>query len=678
MHKFLNRAWVTLLCALSVQVAYAYSREDFVVKLASGEVCGHHVVEYLSAQKIKVHYQCLENGRGDNLFEEMTLAPNGDLTHYQVSGESEMGGKIHEQFDLKAGLARWKSASEEGEQRVAGHAFYVPMNSTFAVNSLMITQLNQQKSKKLNLIPSGELTQHVLFRTTLRRAHQSTGVQLLMLSGIGLKPDFFWATTGKTPKFFAFISPGYSMFLKEWEPAMAKLQRVQDSLTDRLLESRAREIQHPLKGLLLIKNASLFDSLKGGLTSLKHVYVEDGRILKILDSLDPDLKPQHVIDATDQVLLPGLFDMHAHINAWSGTYHMANGVTTVRDMGNQNKSIQQMMEQIKAGQLLAPTILPAGLIEGKSEFASSDGILIASLEEAQQAVDYYAQAGYHHIKIYSSFPKAFVKELVQYAHNKGLTVGGHVPAFMSSKEAILSGFNEINHMNQLLLYLVSSESTDTRTIERFYLPAEKFLNIDLDSPEVRELIELLKSRHITVDPTLAGFDFLKQRDGEISEPFQTIYDHMPIDIQRSFRVGAMKIPDDETALRYKKSYQKMVEFTARLYREGVSLVAGTDTFAGFGLHSELALYVKAGLTPTQAIQMATYHAAEITGTVKDRGSIEEGKLADLILVQGHPTENIEDLRKISVVLTRGYAVVPNEIFNTIHVKPFIETPSRQW
>ena len=651
--------------------AFSYSREDFVVKLENGEICGHHIVEYLRSNRIHVHYQCLENGRGDNLFEQMKLSNSGHLLHYQVTGESEMGGAIHEEFELNNGLAQWKSASEEGRQRVRGYPFYVPMNSTFAVNSLMITELNKPNIKKLKLIPSGELSQQVLLKKTINNGHQSIKIQLLMLSGIGLKPDFFWATDGRNPRFFAFISPGYAIFLKEWEPLITGLQKEQNLITEHILEERAKLIQHPVEGLLMIKNVSIFDSIKGEVTEPKNVYILNGRIQKISQVKELSLQPSRVIDGSDQVLLPGLFDMHAHVNGWSGAYHLANGVTTVRDMGNQNKMIKEMLSQIAEGKLLSPNIVPAGLIEGKSEFSNSDGILISNLEEAKAAVDYYAQSGYRHIKIYSSFPKDIVRPTVEYAHSLGLTVGGHVPAFMSSKEAIESGFNEINHMNQLLLYLVSSAETDTRTVERFYLPAEKFHELDFGSEEVLALIKLIKERNITVDPTLAGFDFLKQRDGEVAEPFRSIYDNMPVDIQRSFRVGAMKIPDDETSERYKKSYQKMVEFTGRLHQEGVSIVAGTDTFAGFGLHSELSLYVKAGFSPSEAIQLATYKAAKHIGQLNDKGSIEEGKLADLIMVKGQPTQSIEDLRKITLVMTRGNIIIPNEIYSMIHVQPFV-------
>jgi imidazolonepropionase-like amidohydrolase len=329
-----------------------------------------------------------------------------------------------------------------------------------------------------------------------------------------------------------------------------------------------------------------------------------------------------------------------------------------------------MIRLVDSGELLSPSIIPSGLIEGKSPFSNSDGILIENLKEAKQAVDYYFANGYVHIKIYSSFPKDLVAEIAHYSHDKGMTIGGHIPAFWGATEAIQAGFDEINHLNQVLMQFIATPSTDTRTVKRFYLPAEKFVDLDFDSPEFLEFIALLKKHQTVIDPTLAGFDFLKHLDGEVAEPYQSITEHLPPALERELKYGAMNISDAATAQRYKNSYLKMIEFTGKLYQKGVPIIAGTDGLAGFTLHSELALFVRAGLTPAQAIQIATYQAAKITQTLESKGSIEEGKIADLILVKGDPTQSLDNLRKISMVFTRGYVLYPNEIFNTVNIKPF--------
>jgi imidazolonepropionase-like amidohydrolase len=133
----------------------------------------------------------------------------------------------------------------------------------------------------------------------------------------------------------------------------------------------------------------------------------------------------------------------------------------------------------------------------------------------------------------------------------------------------------------------------------------------------------------------------------------------------------MKIPDAVVQKRYEKSFARMVEFVGRLYKAGVPIVAGTDDLAGFTLWSELEFLVKAGLTPAQAIQVGTRNGARYTRTSHERGSIEKGKLADLVLVDGDPSKNIGDIQKVAAVITRGKIIYPQEVDKALGIKPFV-------
>ena len=133
----------------------------------------------------------------------------------------------------------------------------------------------------------------------------------------------------------------------------------------------------------------------------------------------------------------------------------------------------------------------------------------------------------------------------------------------------------------------------------------------------------------------------------------------------------MKIPDDATAARYDKSYAKMVEFVGRMYKAGVPIVAGTDAIPGFTLHSELEWYVRAGLTPAQALQIATWNGAKYSRVLDDRGSVTPGQAADLVLIDGDPTANIADIRKVALVLKGDTAYYPSEIFEAMGIRPFV-------
>ena len=130
------------------------------------------------------------------------------------------------------------------------------------------------------------------------------------------------------------------------------------------------------------------------------------------------------------------------------------------------------------------------------------------------------------------------------------------------------------------------------------------------------------------------------------------------------------VPDDATAKRYAASYAKMVEFVGRLHRAGVPIVAGTDNIPGFTLQSELEIYVQAGMTPARALQIATWDAARYARAT-DRGSIAPGKLADLVLIDGDPTTNIGDIRKVALVITQGASIVPSEVHGELGIRPFV-------
>jgi imidazolonepropionase-like amidohydrolase len=500
-------------------------------------------------------------------------------------------------------------------------------------------------------------------------------VQLLAQTGIGFNPQFFWATTGKSPRLFAAVIPGYMTFIEEgWQSNGAELAKHQTAASDKLLKDLAARTQHPLNGMTVIRNARIFDSETAQLGAPSDVYILRDKITQVLPAGSPTAGADHEIDAGGRVMLPGLFDMHGHVDRWSGGLNLAAGVTTVRDMGNSNSEMQKMIDEISAGELLSPQLVPSGFLEGDSPYAAQMGFVIKNLDEAKHAVDWYSEHGYPQLKIYNSFPHDHVREIVAYAHSRGMRVSGHIPVFMRAQEAVEQGYDEIQHINQVMLNFLVTPTTDTRTLDRFQLPADKVAGLDFNSREVQDFIKLLQDHHTVIDSTLATFDFLKQRDGDMAEPYAPVADHVPPDVKRSFSVGQMNIPDDATAKIHLESYKKMVEFVGIMYRAGIPLVAGTDALSGFTLQAELALYVKAGLTPAQALQVATKNGALYTRTSNERGSITAGKLADLVLVDGDPTSDIADIRKVALVITRNKLIYPNEVDKELGILPFVQNP----
>ncbi|XLZ68384.1 amidohydrolase family protein [Massilia sp. SR12] len=656
------------------QAAVTQSTRYVIISENNGKQMGEQVVESHDDGLTKVRFIYKDNGRGPELSEEFRLAPDRTMSSYHVKGNSTFGAVVDEKFERQGNKASWVSTTEKGAQDVAGPALYVPLNSSFEVSSRAITALAAAPGRSLPLLPSGTLTHKVLDEVEVSGpGGQKQTVELIAQTGIGLSPQFMWATKGAKPELFAVVVPGvFVAAIEGWQDNGKALAERQKKAEAQMLNDLAAKLQHPLQGLTVVKNARIFDSNKGTVGAPSDVYVLRGRISAILPAGAPVRGAVNEIDAAGRIMLPGLYDMHAHLGRWEGALHVAAGVTTLRDLGNDNAQLQMMIDETAGGKLLAPQIVPTGFLEGESPYSSNGGFVVKTLEQSRRAIDWYAEHGYPQLKIYNSFPKEILKETVAYAHQRGMRVSGHVPAGLRAQEALDAGYDELQHINQVMLNFLFKPGVETRSLERFYLPAEKVAGLDFNSKAVKDFVATLKKKQIVVDPTLATFAFLKQKDGDVNEPWAAVKDNMPPDVARGFHVGTMKIPDAATLARYEKSYAKMVQFVGTLHKAGVPIVAGTDDLAGFTLHSELALLVKAGLSPAEAIQVATRNGARYTRTSADRGSIETGKLADLVLVDGDPTKNIEDVRKVAAVITRGHIIYPKEVDQALGIKPFVE------
>jgi Amidohydrolase family len=655
-------------------VAQCAETIKYLALVDGGKQAGQQEVVKGDDGTTRVDFIFKDNGRGPELKEEYTLAADGTFLTYSVKGSSTFGAPVDESFSIEGGIARWKSTSDAGEQPAVAGAAYSPLGGTPQSFSVALSALAKRADGKLPLIPSGTLTMRKVADADVRKGEETRKVQLMMLTGVGFTPSFVWATADAEPRMFAVIFPGFLQLIEDgWQANAEALEDIQRTSETAALLDMQKRLAKPLAGTTLIRNARIFDSEAATLGPASDLLLRNGRIVSISDAGQEQSPGQQVIDAGGRVLLPGLYDMHGHIDQWQGGLHLAAGVTTVRDMGNDNATLQRLMASERAGKLMSPSVVPAGFIEGESPMSARNGFVIKDLTGAKKAIDWYAKNGYPQIKIYNSFPKEILRETIAYAHSLDIRVSGHIPVFLRAQDAVDAGYDEIQHINQVLLNFLVDEKTDTRTLERFYLPAKRIADLDFNSKPVQDFIATLAKNEVAVDPTVTTFDFIRQRAGEMSSAFGMIADHMPPDVQRGLRVAEFDIPDDETAARYNKSYDKMVDFVGRMYKAGVPILAGTDGLAGFTLQRELELYVKAGMTPSQALQIATWNGAKYSRTMQDRGSISIGKRADLILVDGEPTQNISDIRKVALVVKNGTAYSPSEIYEALGIKPF--TPS---
>ncbi len=660
---------LSILAAANSSVASETLRH--VVLVDGGKQAGEQLVEQSADGWVTVNFTYKDNGRGPEISERYRLADDGGLAEYHATGKTTFGSEVKDNFVRQGDKVTWASTSEKGEAKIQGPAFYSPINGSLMPLSIALPAL--RSGKPVSVLPGGTMQGTVIDTHTIATRDGKRTVELIKLTGLGLAPNFFWVSTGKDPYVFALIIPGYMTFIeKGWESGAEAMTAIQQAAESKVLQEFAAKSLKPLPGLTAIRNVRVFDSANAKLGAASDVYVLRGKITAMLPAGSPNAGAENTVEGNGRVLLPGLFDMHGHIGPWDGPLNLANGITTARDMGNDNATLQGMLDQQSAGKLLLMNVVPTGFLEGESPFSARNGFVIKDLAGAKQAIDWYAQHGYPQLKIYNSFPKEILKDTVAYAHLRGIRVSGHIPVFLRAEDAVNAGYDEIQHINQVMLNFLVKPDTDTRTLERFYLPAEKVAGLDLNAKPVLDFIDLLVKNKVAVDPTLATFDFIRQRDGEVSKPYKAISSHMPLELQRGMRAGTMKIPDDETFKRYNASYEKMVDFVGQMYRAGVPLLAGTDALAGFTVHSELELYVHAGLTPAQALQVATLNGAKFSRLESSHGQIKPGFAADLVLVDGDPTVNIADVRKISLVFTQGGVLNPSNVFGMMGIKPFVQ------
>jgi imidazolonepropionase-like amidohydrolase len=303
------------------------------------------------------------------------------------------------------------------------------------------------------------------------------------------------------------------------------------------------------------------------------------------------------------------------------------------------------------------------------------GMVVGTLEEGLDCVRWYAARGYYQLKIYNSVDPGWVPALAAEAHRLGMRVAGHVPAFTTADRMVEAGYDEVTHINQLMLGWLLQEGEDTRTPLRL-TAMTRAVELDLESLPVRRTVELLQRRGASLDTTLVAFERLMlSRDGVVIAADQPYLDHTPPSYQRERRCRF--VPETATSdhARYDSAFRRMLEVTSLLHAEGVKLWPGTDDGTGFTLHRELELYVDAGIPPAEVLAIATQECATHLGAGASSGSIERGKTASFVLLAGDPTEDIGAVRRVRATVHRGALYFPDEIYPALGVQPFCERPA---
>lgn len=650
-----------------VRVENAAEQETLRYSIVSnGTTAGNEVDTFGPGGSVDSTFEFNDRGRGPKITAHYVLGPDGLPAKTDITGNDYLKAPVDEHFGVENGRAHWKSTSEDGSASAGG--FYVSNNGPAVEAAMLVAALVRAKGGPVKLYPAGEARLEKLADTTVQDHGQSVHVTEYAVTGLSFEPQTVWLDDnlrffGTPGKWFAFLRQG-------WESKNDELYALQKKSEDaryaRLAKQLARRPGHPVA----IEHVRVFDSENAAVREDQTVVIEGERVAQAGPSGSVQVpKGAEEIDGKGKTLVPGLFDMHGHLQPLDGLLNIASGVTAARDMGNDIEELGRLQKQWDSGDAIGPRVWKSGFIDGPGPFQAPTGIYVTTPEEARAAVNKYADLGYIQIKLYSSLKPELVPEITKLAHERGLRVSGHVPNGMIASQFVEAGADELQHINFIFLNFLADKVKDTRTPERFTAVGAYAAKMDLDSKEVKDFIALLLKHHTTVDVTMATFEgMFTGRPGKVSPDFAPVLGRLPAQVQRAAYSGGLPVTAENDQL-YQDSYAAMLKMTKKMYDAGVPILAGTDALVGLMLHRELQLEVKAGIPPVKALQIATWNAAKLLKQEKELGSIAAGKKADFMLVDGNPAQDISDIRRCRLVAKNGTLFKSDAVYAAVGIKP---------
>lgn len=625
----------------------------------------------------KVDFEFSNNGRGASSQESITTNVNGIVLNWQITGKTTFGNAVSESFTTAEGQASWTAAAGEGSTGFEQQSMYIAQNASPFAIYLYTKALLKNNSEMLNAIPAGKLSIKHIENLVLPGKQPDNlffKTQIYAISGINLDPSYI--VLDDDQQLLALISPRFAIIRKGAEQHDSKLRKLAAEYNVNRFKDIAKRVTHKFDKPLVIQNVRIFEPSNLSLSALKSVTIENQRITKVQAADAPISAQAFVIDGKNATLVAGLHEMHGHMSDNHALLNVMAGVTSVRDMGNEINVLDPLIENIESGVLIGPRITKSAFIEGKSPFSAATGELAASEEEAVALINFYAEQGnYFQVKVYSSINPEWVPAMVAEAKKHGMRIAGHIPAFSTADEMIKAGYNEITHINQVMLSWVLSPEEDTRTLFRI-TGMKRFTELDVSSPQVSKTLDAMVANNIAVDPTIVIHEFgLTARNGETRMGMKDYIDNMPIGVQRDSKLALLNVADEAEDTAYKQAFTKIIEVLSLMHKRGILIVPGTDLGGAFELHRELELFEKIGMKPAEVLKRATYDMAHYLGNESDLGSIEVGKLADFFMVEGDPTQQLKAIKRVSMVVKNGNVYFPSEVYPEFGITPFTEVPT---
>jgi Amidohydrolase family len=433
----------------------------------------------------------------------------------------------------------------------------------------------------------------------------------------------------------------------------------------------------PPRGTMVFQHVTVIDVVNGSLLADRSVAVAGGRITAVGPASAVDTPAgATVIDSTGQYMIPGLWDMHVHFVFRSyGALFVANGVTGVRVMWGNPLGVYHSTwrTQFSQGKAVGPRMMiGSNIVDGPNPIWPGS-LVVHNAAEGREAVAAAKRAGADFVKVYELIPTDAYRAIAAECKAQGIPFAGHVPQRITALEASDAGQRSIEHLGGIRTGCSTREDDlieerqkaldKSSGVGTLRAVAERQADVIRDTyseAKAQALFARFKKNGTWQCPTLTVLRAIAWLDDPafINDPrlkYVLPFVRASWDPKRDFRFKSLTPAAFAQA---KKNFEQNYVLVAALNKAGVGLLAGTDEmnpycFPGFGLHDELGLLVKAGLTPLEALRTATINPARYFGKVESQGTVEAGKDADLVLLDANPLDDIHNTTKIRAVVADG-------------------------
>lgn len=425
--------------------------------------------------------------------------------------------------------------------------------------------------------------------------------------------------------------------------------------------------------VLVLRGGTLVDVASGSEMPDSIIVMRGERIEQVSPGNTAIPEGAQIIDAKGKWIIPGLIDSHAHAENPDQTpfsLYLANGVTTIRNPGGNITVLRLTRERLLRGELVGPRLFFSGpLLDGMPPVWPDMSLLVDTPQRARSAVSFLADQGVDFVKVYNNVKEPELRAIIETAKERGLPVAGHIPRSMTMTHAVELGMTRLEHIRVTGRELLNPDEADK--IDPLPLGSREPLlwqRFNLQSEKMHALVQRLAQAKIFLDPTLIISEIteLPNLDAEKNDPDNQYLSPTVVEQAVNFKSPIYELPADLQAAGV-EAFHKQEMFVGMCNQAGVKIIAGTDgpgigsLLPGFGLHRELELLVASGLSPLQALRAATLTAAEALGKDDRLGTLERGKLADMVVLDADPLQAIQNLRKIHLVVQGGKTYDPDAL-----------------